>query len=90
MNEHRRLKRTEVQELIESVRREMPHEDCRTCDCFLGFVTRLELDCREDVSDITNPLKTQTDQVHGCLGCNPCPPAEAYTEYIRKNLTQLK
>ncbi len=85
-----KIERSEIQRLIDDVLREMPHEDCRTCDCFLGFITRLELDSLEDVSDITNPLKPLRAQIHGCLGCNPCPPAEAYTNYTRQNLIQLK
>ncbi len=85
-----KIERNEIQRLIDNLLCEMPREDCRTCDCFLGFVTRLELDSREDVSDITNPLKVSKAQIHGCLGCDPCPPAEAYTNYTRRNLIQLK
>ena len=88
--EHMKIERCKIQRLIDEVLREMPREDCRTCDCFLGFVTRLELDSRDDVRDLTNPLKSAKAQIHGCLGCNPCPPAEAYTNYTRRNLIQLK
>jgi len=85
-----KTERLEIQRLIDAVLREMPREDCRTCDCFLGFVTRLELDSREDVSDITNPLKPLRAQIHSCLGCSPCPPAESYASYTLRNLIQLK
>jgi len=78
-----KLKRSEVQQLIGEALRDMPRDDCRTCDCFLGFITQLELDSGEDVSNITNSLKSLKAQIHGCLGCDPCPPAEAYTNYIR-------
>lgn len=81
-----KLKRTDVQKLVDEVLSNMPLDDCRTCDCFLGFVTRLELDSQEDACDITNPLNVLKEQIHGCLGCDPCPPAEAYSNYIRQSL----
>ncbi len=84
-----KLKRSEVQRLIDDVIRKMPCDDCRTCDCFIGFITRLELDSQDDVRDITNPLKVLNAQIHGCIGCNPCPPAEAFTNYIQNNLVRL-
>jgi hypothetical protein len=79
------LKRTDVQRLVDEVLSGMPHEECRTCDCFLGFITQLEIDAQEDVSNIANPLKVPRGRMHSCLGCSPCPPAEAYTNYIRRN-----
>ena len=81
-----KLNRTEVQKLIDEVLLKMPHDDCRTCDCFLGFIAQLELDSQEDVSGITNPLKALREEIHGCLGCNPCPPAEVHSNYIRRKL----
>jgi hypothetical protein len=80
-----KLERSDVQKLVDETLRSMPHEECRTCDCFLGFITQLELDAQEDVSTIANPLKVPRGQMHSCLGCSPCPPAEAYSDYIRKN-----
>lgn len=79
------LKRSDVQNLVDGAVSRMPHEECRTCDCFLGFIAQLELDSQEDVSDIASPLKVPREQMHCCLGCNPCPPAEAHSNYIRQN-----
>jgi hypothetical protein len=46
--EDMKLERSEAQKLIDAVLRDVPRDDCRTCDCFLGFVTRLELDSQEE------------------------------------------
>jgi len=78
--------RSDVQKRIDDLLRDIPREECRTCDCLLGFVTRLKLDARENTASILRPMKALKDQIHGCLGCNPCPPAEAYSNYIRENL----
>jgi len=84
------LKRSDVQKLVDEILRSMPHEECRTCDCFLGFITQLELDAQEDVSNISNPLKVPRGRMHGCLDCSPCPPAEAHSNYIRQNQERLE
>ncbi len=84
------LKRNDVKKLIDEVLHSFPRQECRTCDCFHGFITQLELDMDEDVSDITNPLKISKDQMHGCLDCTPCPPAEAFSKYIRENQARMK
>ena len=73
-----------IKRLIDEVLRRLPREECRTCDCFQGFVTQLNLDAQDDVSDITAPLEVPKNKMHGCLGCNPCPPAEAFSDYIRQ------
>lgn len=78
--------RSDVHNRIDDLLRNIPREECRTCDCLLGFVTRLKLDAKEKAASILQPMKVLKDQIHGCLGCDPCPPAEAYSNYIRENL----
>ena len=58
-------------------------EACWTCDCLQGLLTQLELDAGEDVDGLTGPLKVSREAMHGCLGCEPCPPGEVYSSYIR-------
>jgi hypothetical protein len=33
---------------------------------------------KEDVDKLT------TDQIHKCLGCDPCPPAKVWVEYLNE------
>jgi len=60
------------------------HEQCRTCDCLQGLLTQLERDADEDVTDLTGGMKVAASEMHGCLGCDPCPPGEAFAEYLRR------
>jgi len=79
-----KLSRNDVRRLVGQAASGMRHEQCRTCDCFLGFLTQLALDADSDVSDILAEFKIERDAMHGCLGCEPCPPAEAYARYLQK------
>lgn len=75
------LTRDEVARRVRQTTDCLRHEECKTCDCFQGFLTQLELDSGDDVSDITAPWKVKRDDMHGCLGCDPCPPGAAFAEY---------
>jgi hypothetical protein len=76
------LTRAEVKQRVEDLIADIEKDACRTCDCFQGFLTQLELDATEDVSDILEPLKVDREQMHGCLGCDPCVPGEHFCRYI--------
>ena len=42
-----RLTRDEVRVLLEQARQSFPHDDCLTCECFLGYVAQLGIDADE-------------------------------------------
>jgi hypothetical protein len=73
----------DVKTWVENVVADIPHNECLTCDCFHGFLTQLMLDTDEDVSRIIDQFKIGRDQMHGCLGCDPCPPGAAYARYLK-------
>lgn len=75
----------QVQEIVKKLENSVARPECLTCDCFQGLLTQLEIDCPEDITDITNPLKTPKEKMHGCLGCEPCPAGQLYSDYLRKN-----
>jgi hypothetical protein len=77
------LTRYDVKQILKDLLSALPREECRSCDCLQGFLTQLELDATEDITDVTAPLKVPKGAMHGCLGCDPCPPAEAFSAYIR-------
>jgi hypothetical protein len=85
--EHK-LTRDEVANRVSEVTASLPREECRTCDCFQGFLTQLELDAEHDVSDITGSWKTPREDMHGCLGCDPCPPGAAFAKYQKETQKQ--
>lgn len=76
------LTREEVEAHVREVTSSLPRDACRTCDCFQGFLTQLEIDCEDDVSDITGTWKVGREGMHGCLGCKPCPPGAVFAQYL--------
>ena len=76
------LTRDEVKRAVEQAEAGVPYEECLRCDCFHGFVTQLEMDAVEDFSDLTARLIVPQEEIHGCLGCDPCPPGSLFAEYI--------
>ena len=77
------LSRNQVQEIIKDLENSIAHPECLTCDCFQGLLTQLELDCPEDISDLTGRLKISNGKMHGCLGCDPCPPGARFAQYLK-------
>ena len=80
----RGLTRDEVKLAVEQAEAGVPHEECLRCDCLQGFLVQLEMDAVEDVSDVTRGLKTPREDMHGCLGCDPCPPGSLFADYQRR------
>lgn len=79
-----RLRRQDVQTFLAEAADSFPHGACLTCECFLGYVTRLQLDSDETSRDLTGEYKVERNSIHNCLGCDPCPPGDLYAEYVRK------
>ena len=84
------LSRNQVREIIKELENSVAHPECLTCDCFQGLLTQLELDCPEDARDLTSRLKTSTEKMHGCLGCDPCPPGSLFSQYLKSKNNHSK
>ena len=79
-----RLTRQEVQEYLAAAEDSFPHDACLTCECFLGYVTRLRIDSNESSRESLNVYRVERKSMHSCLGCDPCPPGDLYAEYVRQ------
>jgi len=80
-----KLTHQEVQTFLAEAADSFPHDACLTCECFLGYVTRLHVDSDETSSDLILEYRVERKYMHSCLGCDPCPPGDLYAEYVRKN-----
>ena len=83
-----KLTRDEVQTFLATAVDSFPHDECLTCECYLGYVTRLRIDSDKDSREIFEDYRAERNIVHSCLGCDPCPPGDLYAAYVRKNKPQ--
>jgi hypothetical protein len=72
-----------IQALVQEVETSFPHGDCYTCECYLGYLTRLEMDAGKELRSWFTQFKPDKTLTHSCLGCDPCPPADAFANYLR-------
>jgi hypothetical protein len=79
-----KLTRDEVRALLEQARQSFPHDDCLTCECFLGCLAQLGIDAGEDVYSLFDEMGIDYQHEHSCMGCDPCPPADLYADYLRR------
>lgn len=79
-----KLTRQEVQTFLAEAADSFPHDACLTCECFLGYVTRLQVDSDGTSHDLIGKYQVERKSLHSCLGCDPCPPGDMYAEYVRK------
>ena len=79
------LSASQVKALIKNAIDGFPHAECATCECFLGYLTQLEIDADPSSQPILLKHKPDRLEIHTCLGCDPCPPADYYAEYLRNH-----
>ena len=75
----------EVKELITKAEPSFRHEDCRTCECYLGYIAQLMIDSDPEAKDLLSGYMPPKDEMHGCLGCDPCSPGILHNFYLRSN-----
>lgn len=78
-----KISSTKIQTLVQEVEAFFPHEDCHTCECYLGYLTQLEIDAGNDLHSWFAQFKPQKSLIHSCMGCDPCPPADAFANYLQ-------
>jgi hypothetical protein len=87
-NQHMaKMGRSELQDLIKQGEASVAHDVCYTCECFLGYLAQIRIDSHPADQDLFLPFKVDRSEMHGCLGCDPCPPGDLYAEYMKKRQT---
>lgn len=84
-----KLGRDEIQALLQAAEDSFPYGECATCECFLGYIAQLRIDSDPADKDLFAPFKFRREDMHKCLGCNPCPPGDLYAEYMKKKQNTL-
>jgi len=79
-----RLTRAQVETLLKEAEASFPHGACLTCECFLGYVAQLHVDSEPAGREVLKAYKVDRNSIHGCLGCDPCPPGDLYAAYQRQ------
>jgi hypothetical protein len=73
-----------VTALIKKAEESFRHQECTTCECYLGYLTQLEIDADPDGQQILWEYQPEREEIHACLGCDSCPPGILYATYLRK------
>jgi len=79
-----KLGRTELQDLIRQGEDAIAHGTCYTCECLLGYLAQLRVDSNPADNDLFLPFQVDRNEMHRCIGCDPCPPGDLYAGYLRK------
>jgi hypothetical protein len=74
----------QVQALLKEAVESFPHDACSTCECFLGYIAQLRVESDAECKEAFAPYKVRREDIHKCLGCDPCPPGNLYAEYMKK------
>jgi hypothetical protein len=81
---------SDVKILIKKAEDCFRHEECANCECYLGYVAELQLDSDFEAQQYLKACQPPREEIHACLGCDPCAPGILYTDYLRKKASLLK
>lgn len=83
-----KLTTAEVEAFLLRLRKEIPRPECWSCECLQGFRARLELDAAEGAKPMLKEHKKAPQHTHCYPGCESCPPAAIFAEYLMRNRSQ--
>jgi len=77
------LTRQGIQELLERALASFRHDKCLTSECFLVYVAQLGIDAGAEIHSLLTEMGIDYQHAHSCMGCDPCPPADLFAEYLQ-------
>ena len=80
----RQLSVSEIRDFLTEAEETFRHDECKTCECFLGYIAQLEIDSGPDGRAFLQEYQNPQGEIHTCLGCDPCSPGILYSNYLRK------
>lgn len=77
----------ELLELFQKLKPLTEKNPCRTCECLQGALMQLSMDGDEKLAALVEKRRVSAALMHGCLGCEPCPPADFWNDFLKKHKT---
>jgi len=75
------LPASQVEELITRLEGAAVQEACWSCERLQDFIGLLERDAGPEARSLLSMYEVRREKLHGCLGCDPCPPRALFAEY---------
>lgn len=79
----------EVRDRLDALEASAAHAECPTCECYQGYLAQLVIDASAAAAGEATKGRLSPQEMHGCLGCDPCPPGDAFTGYLLERQGQL-
>ncbi len=78
----KRLTKEDVESLLKRLDGQQARPECRSCECLHGFIAQLARDADEDAKPLLAEYRQTLKAMEACSGCEPCPPARIFAEYL--------
>jgi len=73
----------QVRKLLGRLELAATRETCWSCERLQGIVAQLELGAASEAKLLLETYEVRPEHLHGCLGCDPCPPADVFAAHLK-------
>ena len=75
------------QVLLDELEKIAGNETCLTCECLQGALATLMVETGDaTIRAGAKAMRVERGRIHSCLGCEPCPPADALLAFRARAL----
>ena len=78
--EDEEIRRTYIDDLMEKLRKSATKNECGSCGCYKAFLAK----AASKKSGAMGQEESPAEDGETCQDCNPCPPADVFTQYFDK------
>lgn len=73
--------------LLDELKQIAKNETCLTCECLQGALATLSVETDQAaIRSEAKAMRVERGRIHSCLGCAPCPPADALVVFGARTL----
>jgi len=73
-----------VEALLDRLQSQTTRPECWSCECLQGFIAQMEVDAAPEAKPLLAKHKIPPGKICASRGCEPCPPAEIFAEYLMR------